>query len=297
MKNQKMLEKIRDGSGFVAALDQSGGSTPKVLSLYGVDRTTYTNENEMFGLVHQMRSRIITSPSFSGERIIGTILFEMTMDLEILGIPTAEYLWQRKNIVPFVKIDEGLGLIQDGVQLMLPIPKLEGRLKRAANLGVFGTKERSVISAANATGIANAVAQQFEIGLKVLDQDLVPILEPEVTINIPDKAEAEFLLLDEILKGLDTIPNGRKVMIKLSLPTIDNHYRSLVDHPNVLRVLALSGGYARSEANTILARNAGIAGCFSRGLCEGLSFQQSQTEFNTVLDSAVRSISDATLSS
>lgn len=296
MKFKNMSTRIREGQGFIAALDQSGGSTPKALAQYGIDEDAYSTPDEMFDLVHEMRSRIITSPAFSGDRIIGAILFEMTMDRDICGVPTAQYLWDEKNVVPFLKIDQGLEQAENQVQLMKPVPDLDDLLARAKSLGVFGTKARSVISGANQNAISNIVSQQFELGRQVLNGGLVPILEPEVTITIPNKAEAEDLLLNAMLDGLESLSQDQDVIIKVSLPTVDNHYRQLIDHPRVMRVVALSGGHTRDDANQILARNAGMIASFSRGLSEGLSAQQSDEDFNSGLTRAIQSIYDATVS-
>lgn len=279
--------------GFIAALDQSGGSTPKALKLYGLDESAWSNEAEMFDLIHAMRARIIKSPAFTGDKVMGAILFEQTMDRDIDGVPTAQYLWEKRGVVPFLKIDRGLQEARDGVRLMKPIPDLDALLERAVAKGIFGTKERSVIDAANPKGIAAVVAQQFEVGRQVLAHGLMPILEPEVTISIPDKAEAEDLLLAEILKNLDTLPAGKQVMLKLTLPTRANLYKPLVDHPRVMRVVALSGGYTRAEANAKLAENTGVIASFSRALTEGLSAQQSDAEFDAVLAEAIDSIFEA----
>ena len=279
--------------GFIAALDQSGGSTPKALKLYGLAESAWSNEAEMFDLIHAMRARIIKSPAFTGDKVMGAILFEQTMDRDIDGVPTAQYLWEKRGVVPFLKIDQGLQEAKDGVKLMKPMPGLDALLSRAAAKGIFGTKERSVIDAANPAGIAAIVAQQFEVGRQVLAHGLMPILEPEVTISIPDKAEAEALLLAEILKHLDTLPEGRQVMLKLTLPTKANLYKPLVDHPRVMRVVALSGGYTRAEANARLAENTGVIASFSRALTEGLSAQQSDAEFDAVLAGAIDSIFEA----
>ncbi|KAA8968927.1 fructose bisphosphate aldolase [Mycobacterium sp.] len=295
MPKEKQADRMTSGKGFVAALDQSGGSTPKALRLYGIDDSAYSSEQEMFDLIHQMRSRIITSPVFTGDRVLAAILFEQTMDREIGGEPSTSYLWHTKGVVPILKIDKGLAEASDGVQLMKPIPGLDELLERAERKGVFGTKERSVIGAANAGGIAAIVAQQFEIARQVLAHGLVPILEPEVTISIPDKARAEEILLEEITRQLDTVPDGQRVMLKLSLPTEVNHYRPLVEHPKVMRVLALSGGYSRKEAVELLAKNSGMIASFSRALTEGLSVDQSDEEFNAVLDEAIQSIYDASV--
>jgi fructose-bisphosphate aldolase class I len=295
MSRQKQADQMRSGKGFIAALDQSGGSTPKALKLYGVDADAWKTDDEMFALIHAMRSRIATSPAFDGSRVIGAILFERTMDGEIAGRPAAEFLWQDRGVVPFLKIDKGLEEEKDGVRLMKPMPKLDDLLKRAVTKGIFGTKERSVIDAANPAGIAANVAQQFDVARQVLAHGLVPIIEPEVTISIPDKAAAEDLLLAEILKALDTLPEGTEVMLKLTLPTKANLYRPLVDHPKVMRVVALSGGYTRDEANAILAKNTGVIASFSRALTEGLSARQSDAEFNRVLDATIQSIHDASV--
>ena len=295
MPTAEMTAKLRDGQGFIAALDQSGGSTPKALKLYGIDEGAWASETEMFDLIHAMRARIVTSPAFTGDRVVGAILFEQTMDRMIDGMPSARYLWDVKGVVPFLKIDKGLEAEADGVQLMKPIPGLDALLTRAVAHGIYGTKERSVINAANPVGIAAIVAQQFELGAQVQAHGLMPILEPEVTISIPDKAAAEAILRDEILTHLAALPDGVQVMLKLSLPTEDNFYAPLVDHPAVLRVVALSGGYSREAANAILARNRGVIASFSRALSEGLSAQQSDAEFNATLDAAVGSIHAASV--
>jgi len=295
MPNEKQADRMTSGKGFVAALDQSGGSTPKALRLYGIEDSAYSSEKEMFDLIHQMRSRIITSPVFTGDRVLAAILFEQTMDREIGGEPSTSYLWHTKGVVPILKIDKGLAEASDGVQLMKPIPGLDELLERAVRNGVFGTKERSVIGAANPRGIAAVVAQQFEVARQVLSHGLVPILEPEVTISIPDKARAEEILLDEVTQQLDPLPDGQRVMLKLSLPTKVNQYRALVEHPKVMRVLALSGGYTRKEAVELLANNSGVIASFSRALTEGLSVNQSDEEFNATLDEAIRTIYDASI--
>jgi fructose-bisphosphate aldolase, class I len=294
--NAQQTDKMGSGQGFIAALDQSGGSTPKALRLYGIEESAYSNDTEMFDLIHQMRARIITSPAFGGDRILAAILFEQTMDREIEGKESAAYLWDVKNVVPFLKIDKGLADESDGVQLMKPMPGLDDLLARAAAKGIFGTKERSVIGAANPAGIAAIVTQQFEIGHQVLSHGLVPILEPEVTITIDDKAAAEDILRDEIAKHLDSVPDGQQVMLKVSLPTHPNHYLPLIEHPKVLRVVALSGGYSRDEADALLAQNTGLIASFSRALTEGLSAQQSDEEFNATLDEAVAAIYQASVS-
>jgi fructose-bisphosphate aldolase class I len=294
MPNEKQADRMTSGKGFVAALDQSGGSTPKALRLYGIDDNAYSSEKEMFDLIHQMRSRIITSPVFTGDRVLAAILFEQTMDREIAGQPSTTYLWETKGVVPILKIDKGLEA-SDDVQLMKPIPGLDELLDRAVRKGVFGTKERSVIGGANLECIAAVVAQQFEVARQVLSHGLVPIIEPEVTISIPDKAQAEDILRDEITKQLETVPGGERVMLKLSLPTEVNHYRPFVGHPKVMRVLALSGGYSREEANKLLAENTGVIASFSRALTEGLSIDQSDEQFNATLDEAIQSIYDASV--
>ncbi len=293
--NIEMAEKIRAGHGLIAALDQSGGSTPKALRQYGIEENEYTNDEEMFDLMHAMRSRIIKSPSFVGDKVIGAILFEMTMDRDIDGTPTAEYLWTQKQVVPFLKIDKGLEEAKNGVKMMKPIPGLAETLDRAKGLGVFGTKERSVIDAANKDGIASIVLQQFDIGYQVLSHGLMPILEPEVTITIDDKAEAEAMLRDEILKHLDMVPADQQLMLKLSLPTVANTYKPLIDHPKVMKVVALSGGYSRDEANALLAQNEGMIASFSRGLSEGLSAKQPETDFDSTLSTAVTGIYEASI--
>jgi fructose-bisphosphate aldolase class I len=295
MTQAQQTEQIGAGKGFIAALDQSGGSTPKALRQYGVPDDAYSGEAQMYDMIHAMRSRIIKSPAFTGDKVVGAILFEQTMDRDIDGIPTATYLWDKRRVVPFLKIDKGLEAEADGVQLMKPMPGLDALLARAKAAGVFGTKERSVVNAANAKGIAAIVAQQFAVGDQVAAAGLMPILEPEVTISIPDKAEAEALLMAEILRRLEALPEGRKVMLKLSLPTIDNFYAPLVDHPKVLKVVALSGGHARDAANAILARNRGIIASFSRALTEGLSAQQTDAEFDAVLGQAIDSIHAASV--
>lgn len=295
MVNQEQAEKMTSGKGFIAALDQSGGSTPKALRLYGVEESAYSSEEEMFDLIHQMRSRIITSPVFNGDRVLGAILFEQTMDRDIDGKSTPSYLWEDKRVVPFLKIDKGLANAADDVQLMKPIPGLDDLLQRAVSKGIFGTKERSVIGGANPSGVAAVVEQQFELARQVLSHGLVPIIEPEVTISIPDKSEAEDILRDEISRHLEQIPDGQKVMLKLTLPTVANHYKPLVEHPKVMRVVALSGGYSRDEANRLLAQNSGVIASFSRALTEGLSVDQSDEEFNATLDKAIQSIYDASV--
>jgi fructose-bisphosphate aldolase, class I len=289
--NTDQLNKARSGSGFIAALDQSGGSTPKALKLYGIPEDAYSGDEQMFDLVHEMRTRIITSPAFDGDRIMGAILFEMTMDREIEGRPTADYLWNVKHIVPFLKIDKGLNDEQDGAQTMKPMPGLDELLDRAVANGVFGTKERSVIKLPGA-GLDAVVAQQFEVGQQVLAKGLVPIIEPEVDIKSPEKAEAEDQLKARLLDGVNQL-GEQKVMLKLTLPDTDNLYRELIEHPNVLRVVALSGGYSRDEACERLSRNNGVIASFSRALTEGLTAQQSDEEFNATLDAAIAEIAKA----
>lgn len=291
--NQDMAAQAAHKAGFIAALDQSGGSTPKALKLYGIDQSAWSSDAEMFDLVHQMRTRIIKSPAFTGDKVMGAILFEQTMDRDIDGTPTAQYLWEKRHVVPFLKIDKGLAEEKDGVKLMKPMPDLDALLEHAVAKGIFGTKERSVIDAANPTGIAAVVAQQFDVARQVLSHDLVPIIEPEVTISIPDKAEAEDILLAEIRKRLDDVPAGKQVMLKLTLPTKANLYKPLVDDPRVMRVVALSGGYSRDEANEKLSHNVGMIASFSRALTEGLTAQQSDAEFNAALASAIDSIFQA----
>ena len=290
-----MAEQMRSGKGFIAALDQSGGSTPKALRLYGVDDGAYATQDEMFDLIHGMRTRIATAPAFTGDKVVGAILFEMTMDRDIGGKPAAAFLWEERGVVPFLKIDKGLESEKDGVQLMKPIPDLDDLLDRAVAHGIFGTKERSVINAANAKGIGEIVAQQFELGRKVLAKGLVPILEPEVTISIPDKAEAETILLEEITRHLDSVPDGQQIMLKLTLPTKTNLYTPLIGHPKVMRVVALSGGYSRDDANRMLAENKGMIASFSRALTEGLSVEQSDEEFQAMISKSIGSIHDASV--
>jgi fructose-bisphosphate aldolase, class I len=291
--NTEMLDKIANGQGFIAALDQSGGSTPKALAQYGIPAGSYATDDEMFDLVHEMRTRIITSPAFTGERILGAILFEGTMDRRIEGVPSAAYLWQRKHVVPFVKVDKGLADEAQGVQLMKPMPDLDGLLARASDQEVFGTKMRSVIKSADPGGIERIVAQQFEVGQRILDAGLVPILEPEVDIHSPDKQTSEELLREHITTLLDQLPDGQRIMLKLSIPTVDGFYSPLIEHPRVLRVVALSGGYSRDEANERLARNPALIASFSRALIGELSAEQSDEEFHATLDEAISSIYEA----
>lgn len=291
--NQEQFNKVKTNDGFVAALDQSGGSTPKALGLYGVDDSQYTGDDEMFAAVHAMRTRIVTSPSFNGDRILGAILFENTMDRQIEGLDSARYLWEKKSVVPILKVDKGLADESDGAQLMKPMPDLDGLLARANDKGVFGTKMRSVIKLANATGIKAIVDQQFEIGLRIVAAGLVPIIEPEVDINSPEKAAAEALLRTNLLEHLNSLNADQQVMFKLTLPEADNFYADCVSHPNIVRVVALSGGYSREEANNRLSRNNGMVASFSRALSEGLTAQQSTDEFNAMLDSSIESIFQA----
>ncbi|MCV7152848.1 fructose bisphosphate aldolase [Mycolicibacterium pyrenivorans] len=290
--NSDQFNKAQRGAGFIAALDQSGGSTPKALKLYGIAEDAYSDDGEMFDLVHQMRTRIITSPSFDGDRVLGAILFEDTMDREIDGRPTSDYLWNVKQVVPFLKVDKGLADEQDGAQVMKPIPNLDDLLARARDKGVFGTKMRSVIKMPGA-GLDAVVDQQFEVGRQIIGAGLVPIIEPEVDIHSPEKGKAEEQLKAALLKGLDSLADGQVVMLKLTLPDVDDLYRELVDHPKVLRVVALSGGYSRDEACDKLARNHGVIASFSRALTEGLSAQQSDDEFDAMLDAAITSIAKA----
>jgi fructose-bisphosphate aldolase class I len=289
----KQLAKIKNDKGFIAALDQSGGSTPKALKLYGLGEDAYKNEQEMYDVVHKMRTRMITSPAFNGKRLIGAILFENTMDRDIDGKPTPTYLWDVKGVVPFLKVDKGLADEKDGVQLMKPIPGLDALLKRAKAKDVFGTKMRSVIKQANKAGIDAVVKQQFELGKQILAAGLMPIIEPEVDIKTPNKAGAEELLKAAITKELGALKPDQKVMLKLTIPTKDDLYADLMKHKNILRVVALSGGYTRDEANKLLARNHGMSASFSRALAEGLTAQQSDKQFNDALDKSIESIYQA----
>jgi fructose-bisphosphate aldolase class I len=291
--NAQQLQKMQTQPGFIAALDQSGGSTPNALHLYGIQDGAWSNEEEMFALVHQMRTRLITSPSFTGERILAAILFENTMDRDIAGRPTADYLWNVKCVVPFLKVDQGLAAEKEGVQLMKPMPALAALLDKARAQGIFGTKMRSVIKHANAASIKDVVHQQFEVAEQISAAGLVPIIEPEVDIHCPDKAEAEALLKAALLEALNALPVGQLVMLKLTLPEHDDFYADCVRHPNVVRVVALSGGYRRDEANNRLRRNHGVVASFSRALVEGLTAQQSDAEFNARLDTYIQSIFEA----
>ena len=291
--NAEQLQKIKTSPGFIAALDQSGGSTPKALRLYGVQENTWSSDEEMFAIVHQMRTRIITSPAFNGDRIIGAILFENTMDREIEGQPTADYLWNVKRVVPFLKVDQGLAAEKDGVQLMKPMPMLAALLDKARAKRIFGTKMRSFIKRADEAGNKNIVIQQFEIAEQIISSNLVPIIEPEIDIHCPEKGKAEQLLKAAILEKVNELPDGQFIMLKLTLPEQDNFYAEFVKHPRVLRVVALSGGYSREEANNRLRKNHGVVASFSRALVEGLTAQQSDAEFNAMLDKSIQCIFDA----
>ena len=293
--NQQMFEQVKAGKGFIAALDQSGGSTPKALKLYGVEESEYSGEAAMFDLIHQMRSRLIKSKVFTGDRIVGAILFEMTMERQIDGIGSAEYLWNKKKIVPFLKIDNGLAAQSNDVQLMKPIPELSSRIAAANKHGVFGTKMRSVINLANAAGIEAVVAQQFEIGKEIIAGGLIPIIEPEVNIKSEQKGQAEEILKTSLINHLNELNENQTVMLKLSLPTKPNLYQDLVNHPRVLKVVALSGGYSRDDANKMLAENHGVIASFSRALTEGLSAKQSDDQFDALLDSTIQSIFNASV--
>jgi fructose-bisphosphate aldolase class I len=291
--NAEQLQKVKTSPGFIAALDQSGGSTPKALRLYGVQENTWSSDEEMFAIVHQMRTRIITSPAFNGDRIIGAILFENTMDREIEGQPTADYLWNVKRVVPFLKVDQGLAAEKDGVQLMKPMPMLAALLDKARAKRIFGTKMRSFIKRADEAGTKNIVIQQFEIAQQIISANLVPIIEPEIDIHCPEKGKAEQLLKAAILEKVNELPDGQFVMLKLTLPEQDDFYAEFVKHPRVLRVVALSGGYSREEANNRLRKNHGVVASFSRALVEGLTAQQSDAEFNAMLDKSIQCIFDA----
>jgi fructose-bisphosphate aldolase, class I len=291
--NEQQLQQMKTHPGFIAALDQSGGSTPGALRLYGIKEGAWSNEDEMFAIVHQMRTRMITSPGFTGEWIIGAILFENTMDRDIEGQPAANYLWNVKGVVPFLKVDKGLDAEKEGVQLMKPMSALTALLEKAKSKRIFGTKMRSVIKQANAAGIKDIVNQQFELAAQIIAAGLMPIVEPEVDIHCPEKAKAEGLLKAAILEKLNQLPAGQLVMLKLTLPEQDNFYADLVKHPKVLRVVALSGGYSRDEANNRLRRNHGVVASFSRALAEGLSAQQSAAEFNATLNKSIQSIFEA----
>ncbi len=293
--NNEMFQQIKSGKGFIAALDQSGGSTPKVLGQYGVSESEYSNEAEMFDRMHEMRSRLIKSPAFNGDRVIGAILFEMTMERTIDGIGSAEYLWTKKKVVPFLKVDNGLADEANDVQLMKPIPELGARITAANKHGVFGTKMRSVINLANHAGIDAIVKQQFEVGKEIIAGGLVPIIEPEVNIKSPQKAEAEDYLKKQLIEYANSLNGDQNIMLKLSLPTQANLYKELVDHPRVVRVVALSGGYSREDANKMLAQNTGVIASFSRALAEGLTAQQSEAEFDAMLNATIQSIYEASI--
>ncbi len=293
MTFDQQLEKIQKENGFIAALDQSGGSTPKALHLYGIGTSDYSDDEEMFDRIHEMRTRIITSPSFGGDRILGTILFENTMNRTISGMGSANYLWQKKRVVPFLKVDRGLEEEKDGVQMMKPMPGLEELLRQAGSNEVFGTKMRSVIKTANEPGVTAIVDQQFKIGKQIISAGLVPILEPEVDIHSETKSAAEEMLLKRLMERIRGLSSGQKVMLKVSLPNRDNLYAPCIEHPNVLKVVALSGGHSREDANALLARNNGMTASFSRALTEGLTAQQSDEKFNAILDSTIESIFQA----
>ena len=293
--NTDMRTQMGSGKGFIAALDQSGGSTPKALRLYGIEESAYSGDAEMFDLVHAMRSRIITNPAFNGDKVIAAILFEMTMDRDVEGMPTPSYLWDVKRVVPLVKVDLGLAEEVDGAQVMKPMPHLDDLCKRAVSKGVFGTKMRSVINSANPAGIQAVVDQQFDFALQILGHGLVPIIEPEVNIKSDDKAQSEAILRDALLAGLDRVPEGQQVMFKLSLPSANNFYKVLIDHPKVLRVVALSGGYSRDDACDMLAVNNGMIASFSRALSEGLSAQQSDADFTSTLQATIDEIYAASI--
>lgn len=295
MPNQAQMDKIKAAQGFIAALDQSGGSTPKALRLYGVEESAYSGEVEMYDMIHAMRSRIAKAPAFTGEKVIGAILFEMTMDRDIDGTPTATYMWEERGVVPFLKVDKGLADEEDGVQVMKDMPELDALCDRAVKAGVFGTKMRSVINAANEDGIKKVVAQQFEVGKQIISHGLVPIIEPEITITIADKAQAEAILVDAIKSELDALSDDQTVMLKLTLPETANHYKALVDHPRVASVVALSGGYSRDEANNRLSQNTGMIASFSRALTEGLSAGQSDDEFAGTIADTIDSIYQASI--
>lgn len=293
--NNEQLTRMREGKGFIAALDQSGGSTPKALKLYGIEESSYSGEDQMFDLMHAMRTRMILSPSFNGDRVLGAILFEGTMDRQIEGVGSAEYLWNAKKVIPFLKVDKGLADESDGVQVMKPMPQLDELCARGVAKGIFGTKMRSVVKAASASGIEAVVAQQFEVARQIIGHGLVPIIEPEVDINIPDKGAAEAILKASIAAHLDSLSADQPVMLKLTIPDTDNLYADFVSHPRVVRVVALSGGYSREDANAKLSRNKGMIASFSRALSEGLSAQQSDKEFDSVLDATIAGIYAASI--
>lgn len=295
MMNQEQFERVKNGKGFVAALDQSGGSTPKALKLYGVSEDQYSNEDEMYDLIHEMRTRVMTAPSFNSDSILGAILFEQTMDREVEGKYTADYLWEEKGVVPFLKVDKGLADEMDGVQLMKEMPNLDDLLKRANERHIFGTKMRSVIKEPNPAGIRKVVEQQFEVAKQIMAAGLVPIIEPEVDIHSQDKEKSEELLKQELLNLLDSLDEDENVMLKLTIPTVNNFYKELIDHPRVIRVVALSGGYPRKEANEKLAANNGLIASFSRGLSEGVSASQSEEEFNASIADSIQTIYEASI--
>ncbi|EGA90594.1 fructose-1,6-bisphosphate aldolase [Planococcus donghaensis MPA1U2] len=293
--NQEQMDFVKNGKGFIAALDQSGGSTPKALALYGVSEDQYSSEEEMYDLIHEMRTRVMTAPSFNSDSIIGAILFEQTMDRKVEGHYTPDYLWQKKGVAPFLKVDKGLADEENGVQLMKPMPNLDDLLKRANERNIFGTKMRSVIKEANAEGIKKVVKQQFEVGKQILAAGLVPILEPEVDINSTDKEQSEKILKEEMLKHLDSLDEDQNVMIKITIPTENNYYKEMIDHPRVVRVVALSGGYKRDDANEKLAANNGLIASFSRALSEGVSANQTDEEFNATLENSIKGIYEASI--
>lgn len=291
--NPEMYKKVAAKDGFIAALDQSGGSTPRALHNYGLTADSYASEEEMFELVHQMRTRMMKSPAFNGDNLIGAILFERTANSEVDGMPTAQYIWEKRGVVPFIKVDKGLEADENGVQLMKPMPDLDAMLIASREKGIFGTKMRSVINAANPAGIAAIVAQQIKVGQQIFGHGLMPILEPEITITIEDKAQAEDILRDELIKQLDALPDTAEVMLKLSLPETANQYKALVDHPRVLAVVALSGGYPRAQSNEKLSQNAGMVASFSRGFSEGLTAQQTDEAFNAMLSETIAAVCKA----
>lgn len=293
--NQEQFQRMKEAKGFIAALDQSGGSTPKALRNYGVGEDQYKNEDEMFDLVHAMRTRIMTNPSFVNEKILGAILFKETMERQVEGKLTADYLWEEKQIIPFLKVDSGLAELNQGVQLMKPMPELNKLLDRAVERSIFGTKMRSVIKEYNEEGIKAIIAQQFEIGLQILEKGLVPILEPEVDIHAEDRAKIEGLVKEEILKGLDKLPEGKEVIFKLTIPEVENFYKEIIDHKKVVRVVALSGGFSRKDANEKLTKNKGLIASFSRALTEGLNVDQTDEEFTELLSSSIDSIYQASI--
>lgn len=295
MPNQDQLEQMKSGQGFIAALDQSGGSTPKALAQYGVSEDAYSTEEEMFDQIHAMRARIATAPAFTGEKVLGAILFEMTMDRQIEGKPAAQFLWEDRHVVPFLKVDKGLADEENGAQVMKPMPDLDALLDRAVAAGIFGTKMRSLISQPNPEGIKAVVDQQFEVAKQIIAKGLVPIIEPEVSINCPEKADAEDILLEEISKHLDALEDDQLVMLKLTIPTIANHYGTVIHHPTVVRVVALSGGYERDKANELLAENTGMIASFSRALTEGLTVDMSDDAFNAAIGTAIDSIYRASI--